>query len=178
MSEQVFKVGSIYRQRNGVLVKIDRLADKYDGYAWCIQISGLVGPAGIRRLASGRYELDQGPEYTEYDLLPGEVDEQGNPITDKVMTRVTTELPYKPDHVSVDQICAAVASLAKRDTDTKRQPLPHFTESKPFDPFKGFTVYSGDTTEPRRAGLHSPDLEPTGHRPDFLRVTASFLRGD
>lgn len=76
-----FKVGAIYRQRNGALVRLHPpINPDWDGLAWARGIDGIEG-CGHRHLSDGvdTYTRPNVPIGSR-DLLPGELDEAGNPI--------------------------------------------------------------------------------------------------
>lgn len=80
-AEYPFRVGGIYRQQNGDLVKLTKSCGK--DRAWGVMLSGRhKGDAsGLRRLVDGKHPLHESFLELEFHLIPGEVDEAGVPIT-------------------------------------------------------------------------------------------------
>lgn len=81
MNEQTspaFRIGGIYRDQGGDLVRLNELIG--DGGANGVMLTGQYKglTSGFRDLATGRYS-DAGV-HARWTLIPGECDEQGNPI--------------------------------------------------------------------------------------------------
>lgn len=142
-----FRIGGIYRQRDGRLVRLDAPSEaelhgnrselhRYVGGPAVARNVATGGDIGWRDLASGRFPGHN--ELSEYNLLPGELDAQGNPIF-AVQGTVTARLPAP----------AVVATPPEK----KRAPLT-WNQPKKVDRFDGFVVTSG---------CQDQDCHPQGH---------------
>lgn len=78
--EAMFKVGSCYRDGDGDVVRLT--AETADGFAWGRFLSGRYegGSAGCLRLSDGRSKSYLREDWRG-NLIPGECDEKGNPIS-------------------------------------------------------------------------------------------------
>jgi hypothetical protein len=81
----MFKVGSYYKQRNGVVALVTQSG--WDGLL--VQVESVLLPGGVwangggsRKQSDGSYYCSQPGQERDCDLLPGEVDQHGNPISE------------------------------------------------------------------------------------------------
>lgn len=171
--EAMFKIGCCYRQKNGQ-VRFLRVANwSNPDLAEAVQIIDgeirldlPIGWAdGARRLSDGRYPAAASDEDCHCHLLPGEVDPQGSPIE-------------SPKHAGVqekqDVLVQAVADL--NPTPEPIRPPLTWADPKPTDRFPGFTVKKSFHRQYESSG-YSPDLSPTGTRPDFICGSAHLIGG-
>lgn len=78
--EAQFRIGACYKQRDGAVVRLTAYPSWSDA-AVATWISGPAGNAGGKRyLSDGRYAPNKDDPNEPSHLLPGEVDEAGNPI--------------------------------------------------------------------------------------------------
>jgi hypothetical protein len=143
MSNQ-FRIGGVYRQRNGEVVRLAPYSDSYgssfvDGYGSAIAIKDGT-PRGWCHLSSGRvcaFAHDDA-KFTG-DLLPGELTlVNGEWIS---MTPTLDKIEAEKGGATQE---AGIADLAKRiqehrSAERHRAPLD-WNKPTPFDPFKGFEV--------------------------------------
>lgn len=192
MNEHTFRIGGIYRENGGNLVRLERIVPGEGRYADNKYITdslarwrhrhgeepvvavyvGREGENGWRRLSNGRYpDYEDAPDYASH-LIPGELDEKGNPVSAPITQGSMPKEVTNPN-----------AGMMLRDKEALARVVPP-REIPPFDPFKdwigkpGYEVTRGTAigtqTNGREFGnFHLPDTKPTDHLVDPTHATAA-----
>lgn len=173
--EAMFKVGCCYRQKNGQVVRLyPGLGSQDEG--WAKSVDGTSG-FGQRRLNDGTDTLSFELFYVgDRTLLPGECDESGNLIESPKPVTLGQILRQALERQSTPLTRVRLENTA----EPKRDQLAYFNEKTPSfadKQFPGFTVKKSAHRQEKSSG-YSPDLFPTGTRPDFRCGSAHLIGGE
>lgn len=171
-TEHKFKIGSYYRRNDGVFVRLDDKCWGWHREKWESEYPGHVFAQATRpdsEYASGYVSLIDGRYVGGFrvdhpqSLLPGELDAQGNPITEQS---------------EQEEIWSFIAPTVIPHAEPER-PRRTWADSKPADRWDGYTVRSwADFDELTANGLaeHTSPLQRLSDSSDPLHGSA-FLKG-
>lgn len=159
--EAAFRIGGIYRSKGGELYSLHPATVSHwgPGCALAVNVERHLN-AGHRRLIDGS-ECDADMAGYYRDLIPGEVDINGEPVS--FFFRDPLKVSAKTAQ-ALEKLDRGYAAQAAQKAEPKRAALT-WADSKAADPFAGFSVTSSAQLQPRPASpFASPDLAHSSHQ--------------